>query len=178
MNIALYKGTSGVSRAIRWITRSDYSHAAFVFDPQAERAAAAVSAEGGLTKIRHWRDGAVIEAWKGGVQNSPSLCTLHTPGTVVDLFEPVTPMTFDQDKRLVLWLNSIIGDPYSYWNVLRFISRRPGRDDGAWFCSEACVEGFTTAGWKLFERTQAWEVPPGWIARSLALRWFQTITTA
>ena len=40
MRIALYKGKSAVSRAIRWVTRSPYSHAAFVFDASAAELAA------------------------------------------------------------------------------------------------------------------------------------------
>lgn len=39
MQIALYKGISGVSRIIRWLTRSQYSHACFTFDTSAESVA-------------------------------------------------------------------------------------------------------------------------------------------
>ena len=48
--IALYKGTSALSRIIRWRTWSDYTHAAWVF-----------------------QDGSVIEEWKGGVIDRKSV---------------------------------------------------------------------------------------------------------
>ena len=183
MHIALYQGKSTVSEMIRFITRSKYSHAAFVFDKAAQEAASRLKHHRDnatkllMDKLHYYHFGAVVEAWQGGVKNSAGLSTLHTPGTVVDIFELVTPMTEVAEERLVRFCADIIGWPYGYMNVLRFITKQPGSQDGSYFCSEAVFEGFRKCGQTLLKSVQDWEVPPAWLAMSTELRLTKTIWT-
>ncbi|MDE2099097.1 MAG: hypothetical protein KGL39_17720 [Patescibacteria group bacterium] len=199
MKIALYRGKSLVSYAIRWITRSPYSHAAFCFDTNSRADLGAMYLYGDRS-LNHrradrlkdfaWRcasglwplamgdlSGPVIEAWQGGVKCSPSLSTLHTPGTPVDIFEFEIPLDALEERQLIAALADDIGDPYSYLNVLRFITRTPGREDGSWFCSELVFQRCADIGRRLLERKKAWEVPPDWIQMSPQLRFEQQILT-
>lgn len=172
MRIGLYQGTSVVSWAIRFITRSCYSHAAFVFDEPACAAADRMRDEGVVFKRLHfYHPGAVVEAWKGGVRNAMHIGSLHKRGTVVDLFQMERPgLTATQEEALVLFCDDIIGWPYGFHNVLRFITKQPGRDDGSYFCSEAVFEGFRKAGATLLKNKKDWEVPPDWLQMPTCLR--------
>ena len=156
MRIALYQGTSWISRAIRWQTRSLYSHAAFLAD-----------------------DGSVIEAWQPCVRMVSSLSEQHNPGTVVDIFEFIDPLTDEQDQKL--WERALEdrGIPYDYVAILRFISRRP-EDDRAnekLFCSEQVFSRCQMVGRQLLARTEPWRVPPDWISRSPLLRLAGSVVT-
>jgi uncharacterized protein YycO len=165
MRIALYQGKSPVSWAIRFITRSKYSHAAFLFDEESNKAAGRLLDSGhSLRKLHYYNPGAVVEAWDGGVKNSLSISSLHQKGTVVDVFSTVQPLSCWQEEQLVMFCSDIIGWPYSYWNVLKFVTKRSGKMDGSYFCSEAVFEGFQfKAGLPLLRGKQPWEVPPDWL---------------
>jgi len=170
VKVALYKGKSAVSLAIRFLTRGQYSHAALLFDAQASLAASQAFSAGALDpRYRNWHEGAAVEAWSGGVRNPPSFGTLHTPGTPVDVFRFSEPLSPEEESRFVAEAGKLVGAPYDYRDVLRFVSRLPGKVDGRWFCSMAAAYVCAKAGRPLFRRTQPWEVPPHWLARSLAL---------
>lgn len=178
MQIALYRGVSPISLAIRWITRSCYSHAAFVFDGGTASAVNEWLANGGsITRLASHSAGTCIEAWKGGVRCSPSISTMHTVDTLVDLFSFVDPLQSEDECALVGKLNEQIGDPYSYMNVLRFLTRRPGNLDGSWFCSELVFEDCRTIGCELLSQVEAWQVPPNWLAMSPRLKFLRTVAT-
>jgi hypothetical protein len=170
VQIALYKGKSWTSRAIKFLTRSPYSHAAYLFDNDAAEAARRLAKSGALGKITHYNCGSVIEAWEpGGVRNTRSLSDGHTPGTRVDIFALDAPLNDLDEEKLLTWLSLQLGHAYDFWNVLRFVSKRKGRRNSGWFCSELCFAGLSRLQRDLFRRTQPWEVPPGWISRSPAL---------
>ncbi len=177
MEIALYRGKSLVSLLIRWISRGAYSHSAFRLDAHSEQIAYKMQGRSPFKRLHIFAEGSVVEAWKGGVKNSICLATLHSPGTPVDIFSLKEPLTDEEELTLLAILDSQIGEPYSYLNVLRFITRRPGDEDGSWFCSEQVAQDFMDIRRPLFERTQSWEVPPHWIPRSLALKFDRSITT-
>ena len=148
MRIALYQGTSTISRLIRWQTRSKYSHAAFLAD-----------------------DGTVIEAWQPEVRMVSNLSTQHTPGTLVDIFEFKQRLTAAEDERLWKLALDDRGIPYDYTGVLRFVTRLPEneRRKSKLFCSEQVFSRCAMIGRHLLERTEAWRVPPDWISRSSLL---------
>ena len=123
--IALYKGTSALSRLIRWRTWSEYSHAAWVFP-----------------------DGSVIEAWKGGVTHAPSILAGHVPDTEVHLF--TLDLTADQRWAIQDFLIAQIGKPYDYTAILGLGLRRDWQEEDAWFCSELVAWAFQHAGEPLF----------------------------
>jgi hypothetical protein len=167
MRIALYQGISLISRAIRWQTRSQYSHAALLLD-----------------------DGSVIEAWQpevrhvlpcapgGTVDSLSSLSEQHTPGTVVDIFEFNCALSEEENLRLEYFAKQDIGIPYDYRGVSRFVTRfGNGPKRGHLFCSEQVFWRCKQIGRPLLDRTEAWRVPPDWIARSPHLNLTKTITT-
>lgn len=179
MRVLNFKGRSLVSWAIKKITRSDYSHSAFLFDESAEAAAISLVKSGvDLGKLTNISQGSLVEAWSGGVKNPSSWNTLHTPGTPIDVFDFDPVLSPIQEKQLILALVPEIGAPYSYYNVFfYFVLRWPGREDGAWFCSELVTYGARRAGRPLFNRTEDFRVPPDWVPRSLALRFRESVVS-
>lgn len=154
MKFACYQGIGKESIAIRWLTRSDYSHVAL-----------------------EMRNGDVIEAWTSGVRLVKSLSQQHTPGTVVDVFSYGEPLSAAQEAKAENFLYDQLGKKYDFIGVLRFITRRPATDEGRWFCSELATEVAGAVGRPLFFNTKSWEVPPGWVPRSLALKFDRRIVT-
>ncbi len=171
MKIALYHGKSLISRLIRWQTRSPYSHAAFLLD-----------------------NGGVIEAWapivreinplpprNSLVEHHPSLPALsaqHTPGTRVDIFRFTTPLKRDENRMLEFLARRDVGTPYDYRGIFRFLTREPGGTKHRLFCSEMVFARCAQIGRPLLDRTEAWRVPPDWLARSPHLELEQTVVTA
>ena len=168
MRIALYQGKSLLSRLIRWQTRSVYSHTAFLLD-----------------------DGSVIEAWtpccrevqpfwtaSWDQRKLSALSRQHTPGTRVDIFNFVCPLTRDENQRLEYLARRDVGTPYDYRSILRFLTRqRSSQARRRLFCSEQVFARCEQIGRALLERTEAWRVPPDWLARSPLLYLEETITT-
>lgn len=154
--IALYHGKSMVSRAIRLLNWSDYSHAAWV-DPVT---------------------GHVWESWGKGVTCSQDLGSAHLAGTKVDLFH--VSATREQRLRILDFMTAQIGKKYDYRGVFHFITRRPAqaRDQDRWFCSELVFEAFRAAGIHLLCRIPAWKVYPGLLAYSPLLAHARTVHTS
>lgn len=121
MHILGYQGKSLVSRAIRWQTRSPYSHVAVEDD-----------------------DGKVYEAWhKGGVRCVDHYKQGHTKGTQVDQYALIK----DYDKAKVRsFLYSQVGKGYDFKSVFRFLTRRDVRLDDSWFCAEHVGAAFAEGG--------------------------------
>ncbi len=179
MRVVLYQGRSWVSRAIKFITRSKYSHAAFMFDEGAVAAAKRLAGMGvDLSSIPNVGLGAVIEAWDNvGVRSCSSISDGHAAGTPVDVFEFATTLSPEQEERLLLTLIPEMGCPYDWKSVFRFITRKPGKNDRYWFCSEIVDYVCAKIGRALFLNVEPWEVQPGWVAMTLALiKKFTTIT--
>jgi uncharacterized protein YycO len=156
MRIALYQGVGGLSRAIRFLTRSKYSHAAFLLN-----------------------DNTVIEAWTdGGVRHVANLSVRHTPGTVVDIYQYDTPLSPREEDVLLNFLHEQLGKDYDFSHVLRFVTRRPGKEDTTeWFCSELVDAASNAVKRVLFKETKSWEVSPGLLPRSLALKFSESVVT-
>ena len=142
--IALYKGTSALSRLIRWRTWSDYSHAAWVFP-----------------------DHSVIEAWKGGVTHAPGILAGHAADTEVHLF--ALDLTIEQRWAIQDFLIRQIGKPYDYAGILGFLAAAKTENPNRWFCSELIFAACKRAGIDLLKRVPACKVSPGLIALSPAL---------
>ena len=177
--LAQYRGVSWLSRVIRWLTYSEYSHTAVLFTEDME-----VESTGSVHMLRA---GNVIEAWSpGGVLLSDTLSSRHTPGTQVDLFKFKTPLRPEQEHRIAAFLVGHLGKKYDYWNVLRFVPlvraiiARPA--PSTWtrshvFCSELGLEAFAWGARPLLERCKAWEVPPRDPPRSPLLMLDSTMIT-
>lgn len=171
IQIAAYRGTSLISRLIRWQTRSVYSHIALLFT--ADRI---VHLPGRDETIKA---GNIIEAWKGGVRLSQSLSSSHTPGTVVDLFGFKKPLTNAEADVAAQFACAQLGKPYDYMAIVRFLTREPEHrwNKSKWFCSELGIETFFTAGRNLLDRCAAWEIPPRDPPRSPLLEFEGSIVT-
>ena len=153
--IALYRGTSGLSKAIRFINWSDYSHAAYIDVDTTE----------------------VFEAWKGGVRKVANLSDQHDPGTEVDLF--VVEATPEQNQAVKKFLVSQVGKGYDYAAIMGFLIRRDEapEDQTKWFCSELVFAAYQSAGIDLLARIPRWKVYPGMLAYSPLLKVAGSITT-
>ena len=151
VKILQFQGVSLISRLIRFQTRSKYSHTAL------------------LTS-----DNTVIEAWhKGGVQEVASISTLHTPGTIVDVFD----FTWNVDEEgIEEFARKQVGCSYDFLAILRFLSRRSYTENKKWFCSELIASATEYAGYPLI-RLPSYEVSPRDIAGSAKLRYVETIVT-
>lgn len=166
LRIAQYHGTSKISRAIKFLTRSDVSHTAVICD--------APYTHHGSHGTRLIEAGNVIEAWDSGVRLVKNISDQHSPGTPVDIYSLRKPLNIGEYQRAMSFLCSQLDKPYNWLDVFRFVSRRPGRYyqlDPAqypkWFCS--CL-GFATLAYgnrQLFEHTEPWEVFPGLVHRSV-----------
>jgi len=161
IRVAAYQGNSGVSIAIKFITRSRYSHVAFLLD-----------------------DGSVVEAWDYGLRRVSSLSAQHNIKTFVDVFSLVDFTTYQNDLLYESILKDLKNPPkYDFKQVLHFLPivrffSRDVPDNGKYFCSEYVFCKLKEVGFNLFENTQGFEVPPDWIPRSPKLRFdFTDITS-
>lgn len=150
--VALYQGVSGISKSIRWITRSDYSHAAVV---------------NALT-------GETYEAWHnpGHFRKTAHPTVGHAPGTVIHFFAPVQmrrDVALDVMEQCEEWAAKEVR--YDFRNVLRFVTRTPrkGEPSDRLFCSEAVALAFAAAGYPL-QIADASLIAPGHLAWSPVLR--------
>ena len=138
--ILLFKGRGIVSWAIRFQTRSKYSHAAILMP-----------------------NGNIIESWQGkGVQ----INQLKNWDNI-DVFS-VDGMTDEQWKVAIDFALEQKGKKYDYSGVFRFLSRRrkTANGDKKWFCSELVFHAIQHAAMYLLQRIQADEVAPGHLSLS------------
>jgi uncharacterized protein YycO len=141
--VCLHKGTSVISKLIRWQTRSNYSHASLLFP-----------------------DGTHLESREFvGVRWHKKFTP--NPGEQVDQFvgPPLSEQQYDAIVRFAL---EQVQKPYDYTMVARFVSRRQAsrEESGKWFCSELVYAAYASAGIHLLRDTQPWEVSPGLLGRS------------
>lgn len=169
MKVALYQGTSFVSLTIRWFTRSRFSHAALFCDSATEEAGIQMVKSGcEFSKLHYFSLGSVVEAWKGGVKNSPTISTLHNPGTHVQLMSPCHPETgelwplsrVEEEHFLVLCDKEYIGRPYDFGDIVRFLTRQRGHPHGSVFCSFLVDVVMRKCGRPPLARTEGWRVTP------------------
>jgi uncharacterized protein YycO len=152
--VQMHRGGGLFSRAIRWFTRSRYSHVSVWFwdahDPHG---------------------GTVWEAIEGtGVRVVPAdgYRAARQDGRI-RLYALREPLTAWQQRELHLVFAREEGAKYDWLGVFRFVSRRRHAHNSRWFCSELVAHAFHAIGRPLLERTEAWEVQPGDIPRSPVL---------
>ena len=115
----------------------------------------------------------MIEAWhKGGVQEVPSISTLHTAGTVVDVYD----FTWKVDSESIEeFARRQVGCKYDFLAILRFLSRRPYAENNKWFCSELIAAACERSGSSII-RLPASQVSPRDIASSAKLKYVGSVT--
>jgi hypothetical protein len=149
--LALYKGTSIVSQAIKFFSWSEYSHASWVTE-----------------------NGGEYESWDGvGVQYSAKFGAAHTKGTFVDLFN--IKITSQETYNLELFFKSQIGKKYDYKGILGFLMRKDYESVEKWFCSELIMEGFIKINNPVLKNIPSYKVYPGMLAYSPLFEKVKTI---
>lgn len=154
--IALYRGRSWISRAIRWYTWGPYSHASYVAPDLAYE----------------------IEAWgRGGVQLHDGIGTAHTDADVIDLYE--VHVSAEQTRVIEQFLREQVGRRYDWHSIFHFIARRSehARDQQRWFCSELICAAYRSAGVELLVRP-CYSVSPSLLGSSPLLRYVWSGTRA
>jgi uncharacterized protein YycO len=152
VRILLHSGPGWIGDLIRWQTRGDYSHASVLFD-----------------------DGTVIESREfKGVRRLSIDDVGRDLATIaelrIDVYEFAQPVPAERAQAARTFAEEQLGKGYDYFDIFAFLTRRRRHEDDAWFCSELASAIARVAGRPLFEHTEDWEVSPGMIARSLALR--------
>lgn len=153
MKIALFKGSSFVSRLIRWQTRSPYSHAALLFG-----------------------DGTLIESVENiGVRQINLETAYGGTGIAIDIYE-IEGLTAEKIRIARDFAEAQIGKPYDWTMVIRFVTReQEARESaGKWFCSELVFAAVSKAV-ELFRQTEPWEVSPALLPRSTTLKYNRSI---
>ncbi len=149
MRILQYRGKSLISKAIRFQTRSPYSHTAVQLD-----------------------DGRVAEAWHiGGFQINANPWTVHSAGTEIDVYGIYGRYNHERVER---WLLDQEGKSYDFLAVWRFLSRRDHPDDDKLDCSEAAILAFRVGGLNLLSGP-AGHISPRDVVLSPHLRYEETI---
>ena len=127
MKILQYRGHSLVSKAIRFQTRSIYSHSAIQFSDR--------------KVIEAWHTGGK-RPWHGSVRMIESPFDGHSRGTQIDVFSVDSRCDYDE-AGIRRRAEEEIGKRYDFGAVARFLSRRDGQKNDKWFCSE--LVAFLTA---------------------------------
>ena len=126
MRILCYRGVGLISRAIRFQTRSLYSHVAIEL-----------------------QEHEIYEAWHvGGVRQLRYAIDGHDKSTVIDIYRVDPAINCDIDK-VRAFLQSQIGKKYDFKSVARFLTRRKVRADDKWFCSELVLAAIQAGGGEL-----------------------------
>lgn len=156
--ILLYRGTSFVSKVIRFFNWSTYSHASWTFG---------IYHAGEL-----FGDTSEYEAWeRGGVGHRDHWGNHHTKGTRVDCYELKLPLDMVEMCNLKFYLCSELGKKYDYRGVFHFLTRVKKDDPDRWFCSEYVFACLKMVGRTLLENIEACQVYPGMLAYSPELRY-------
>lgn len=151
-NIAItflfYGAASPISAAIRWQTRSQYSHVAILLPPGIHPDITVPT----VIEAREFR----------GVIRRPLDEADQRAAAYVAYYPDILA------RRATDWLFDQVDKPYDYTMVLRFLTRRQEtrRSTGKWFCSELAFAYAAKLGIAPLSETQPWEASPGLLARS------------
>ena len=146
VSVMFYKGSTGISgHAVRWWTKSRYSHCALVFDGAGY-------------------DGydLLVEAIAGS-RTHAQVVRHFNPGYWDRITIPCTPEAF---AEVFNWAQGELGCPYDWsgliWSQVLMLPRsHPDR----WFCSEFCVAGLQKLG--MFPGIEPCTFSPGDLYRGL-----------
>lgn len=143
-DVVLFRGSGPMSRAIRWLTRSPYSHAALVF--RFEERVYCLEAVGSGVRLALISE--VLSRYHGGI----------------DLFD--VPRATEGQRRAALgFAFQQLGRLYDRRGLWRFLiaivtgRRRRVREDRAWFCSELVAAAYRRQGLALVPDSSAYTSP-------------------
>lgn len=152
-----YRGVGFVSKAIRWQTRSIYSHVA-------------IYCRGSIYEA--WHTGG-DHFWSGSVRRIRHPLEGHDRRTPVDIYVLRNTLGFDIDKA-EKYLKSQLGKGYDFKNVWRFLPRSAAADNSKLFCSEYGLES-AAAGGKVLLHINPAEAAPAHLSISPEIMYHETI---
>lgn len=138
--ILLFTGGDPISLLVKWQTRSEYSHAALLI-PGTKTVIESYPFVGVRKRELTSKDWTRIHAYR------------------------VPEMTARQWQGAIQFAESQLGCGYDWRNVLRFVSRLPGRENLRWFCSELVHESIARTYRSLLQKPSCY-VDPGDLATS------------
>lgn len=144
--ICLHKGTSLISRLIRWHSRGEYSHASII-----------------LPDGRHFE----AREFRGVLRHASFKLTNKTEQ--VDRFVLKVSLNEQELNFLTTWLEHQVGKPYDWPMVFGFISHSEveGHESaGKWFCSELVYAALQAIGRPLLATHEAWRIDPATLGLS------------
>jgi len=142
VRILLYRGRGLVAWLIRWQTRSEYSHAAFLFE-----------------------DGIIYESVY------PDGCVPPRQVTPTDVFTSdcyFFETSGDKYVKLRKWCADHVGCKYDKLAIFRFIDRHHDHPNDKFFCSEFVEEACEDIEHPL-QRCPPWKANPGLLGMSLMI---------
>lgn len=153
--LLFFRGTDLISAAIRWQTRSHYSHVAVSIERTPFDAHV------------------VIEAYPGKGVRERRVEAAELIKYDVHEYEFRQPtMTAFESSILLNFLRMQVGKPYDYLGVARFLTRSKDSDlvNRKWFCSELAAAAFKHAHHPLLNVEESWKISPALLAMSPLLR--------
>lgn len=155
-DVVLFRGSGPMSRAIRWLTRSPYSHAGLVF--LFEGRVYCLEAVG--SGVRLVLISEVLARYHGGIDH------FDVPRATDEQRSGALGFAFQQLGKLY--------DRRGLWRFLLAIltARRPRvREDQAWFCSELVAAAYRKQGLALVPESSSFTSPADLaLSRELSLR--------
>jgi uncharacterized protein YycO len=139
--VLLFKGGDPISWIVKVQSRSIYSHAALLIPGTSQ----------------------CIESYPGSGVRIRELSAKEFERA--DIYD-VRGMTPAMWEKAIEFARSQIGMGYDWWSVIRFVSKRPARENQRWFCSELVHKAISEAGIRLLERIPSAEVSPAHLAIS------------
>ena len=139
LDFIVFKGFSVVSKAIKFYTRSNYSHVGFMMNSN--------------TIIEAWNHGGGMKQWW-----DYSTAAAHSNGTPYELWRiAVTEEDYDKVHKLFIgWVDSKL--PYDWKGIVGFVLKGGKDSKVGRFCSEGCIEPLVDVfGW---DRIQPSKVSP------------------
>jgi len=133
--ILLFRGGDWISWAVKWQSRSIYSHAALLI-PGTNSCIESYPGPG--VRIRELK----AEDWAN-----------------IDMYD-VRGMTPEMWSVAIEFCRKQLGMKYDWWSVLRFVDKVPARENGRFFCSELVHKAISEAGIRILERIPSAEVAP------------------
>lgn len=143
-DVVLFRGAGPMSRAIRWLTKSPYSHAALVF--VFEERVYCLEAVGSGVRLALISE--VLARYHGGIDH------FDVPGATEEQRRAALGFAFQQLGKLY--------DKHGLWRFLLAIvtgRRRRVREDQAWFCSELVAAAYRRQGLALVPDSSAYTSP-------------------
>jgi len=151
--ILQYRGTSFISRLIRWFTWGKYSHASWSFCTVRDG-----KLHGDLSEYGAWTN--------GGVQHVDHIGQNHTLHTRIDLYDLRTPLAREEAERGILFMQAQIGKKYDYRGLFGFLFREKMDSADRWFCSELVFTFLRRCGRMILQGVKPYQVNPQMIPMS------------